>query len=401
MITSRRDFLSGTIAACGGLPLARVLRSPQEAFAFASASDAAAAIRTKRVSSTELTRLALERIDRFNPRLSAVVNVLRESALAEARAADDALARGAPVGPLHGVPITVKDTFEIGAVAVARLRRAGAVLLGCTNEPFLSAAALAGGLGHLSLGSDIGGSIRVPAHFCGIYGHKPTAGVVSRRGHIPPLRGAMVTELPVAGPMARSAADLRLTMEVLGGPDGADAISCRWTLPPPRHTRLAGFRAGYVLDDPLCPVAPEVKVTLESAIRRLRRAGVPLTEGWPGNAVEARAATDPCQGFLAQFEARLKARRVWQDWFRDHDVFLMPTASIPVGPQAYRDLRFWIGFATLTGCPATTAPAGLTAGGFPVGIQIMGPYLEDATPIAFAEAMAGIVGGFVIIPDHS
>ncbi|HET9512603.1 MAG TPA: amidase [Gemmatimonadales bacterium] len=505
----RRNFLQ-SLGAGLGLPLIAPMIEPRFAqrgdIVFASATGAAAAIRTKRISSLELTQLALERIDKFNPQLTAVVNLFREQALARAREADAALAAGTWWGPLHGVPITVKESFGIAgvpatagapflrnhrpaedSVPVARLRRAGAVLLGNTNVPFMladwqsynefygtsnnpwdrtrtpggssggSSAALAAGIGHFSIGSDIGGSIRVPAHFCSIYGHKPTVGVVPLRGHIPPLPGerpAAIVPLPVAGPMARSAADLRMGMEVLGGPDEPDSRAFRWALPPSRHRALKDFRVGVVLDDPTCPVLDDVRSVLEQVVATVRRSGARVTEGWPeginpraqwttyayllgtyfaGNLPDSlvdatrRAAADPdstLQGIWnrawtdrfgkvqAQAGAREQMKAAWESWFRGHDVFLSPvafTAAFPhdhspepfqrtlqtsSGPRPYMDLAWWITPATLSGFPATVAPAGLTRGGLPVGIQIMGPYLEDATSIGFAEALAAEIGGF-------
>ena len=505
----RRTFV-GALSAGIGLPLVaarRRLVPPVPAdLSYASATEAAGAIRAKQISSLELTQLAFERIDRFNPRLNALVNLLREPALARAREADAAWSRGTWWGPLHGVPVTVKESFSIAGTAatagapflknhvpaedsvpVARLKQAGAVLIGNTNVPFMlgdwqsyneiygtsnnpwdptrtpggssggTAAALATGLGHLSIGSDIGGSIRVPAHFCGIYGHKPTVGVVPMRGHIPPLpgeQGTPIVSLPVGGPMARSAADLRMALEVLGGPDQPDAKAYRWTLPPARHRALRDFRIGVVLDDPSCPVSAEVKPVFDGLLAALRRSGASLTQGWPeginpradyhtyvyllgtyfasqlpDSALDAtrraasrpdssigtiwnRAWTDPVKRVQQQTAARERARSLWSRWFQNHDVCLMPVAFVPAfphdhspdptrrvlatpaGSRSYMDLMWWIAAATLSGLPATVAPLGLTSGGLPVGIQIVGPYLEDATPIAFAEALAREIGGF-------
>jgi amidase len=454
----------------------------------------------------------LERIDRHNPALNAFVNVLREPALSRAREADAASAKGERWGPLHGVPVAVKDSFEIAGVrttagaeflarhvperdsdAVARLRAAGAIILGNTNVPFMladwqsfnaiygtsnnpwdrtrtpggssggSAAALAAGMAYLALGSDIGGSIRVPAHFCGVYGHKPTLNVVSRRGHIPPGPGAPPSpppDLPVAGPMARSAEDLEAAMKILGGPGEEDAVAYRWTLPAARHARLADFRLGFVLDHPLCPVSSDVKEVLAAAVASLRKAGLRLEEGWPAgvdprgqyetyryllsaffafdlkdeeieatrargarpdgglDALTARARVDPHKHFLAASSQRMVARGLWQEYFRTHDAFLMPTSFVAAFPhdhstpeegrrlkteeglRPYMDQLFWISFATLAGLPATTAPVGLTRGRLPVGIQILGPYLEDATPIAVARGLAEVGGGFRPPPGY-
>ena len=513
---NRRIFLAGGLSLAGasllsGSPATEGIGATG-GFDFASALDVAEAIGKRQVSSLEITRRMLQRIDRHNPGLTAFVNVLREPALARAREADAALARGDRWGALHGVPVAVKDSFEIAGVpttagaeflakhvpardsdAVARLRAAGGIILGNTNVPFMladwqsfnpiygttnnpwdtsrtpggssggSAAALAAGLAYLALGSDIGGSIRVPAHFSGVYGHKPTLNVVSQRGHIPPPPGTPPqppTDLPVGGPMARSARDLEAAMAILGGPEAEDAVAYKWTLPAPRHARLQDFRLGFVLDDPLCRLASDVKPVLAVAIDGLRKAGVRLDEGWPPgvdareqyetyryllaaffafdlkdeeidkvraraarldggmDALEARAVVEPHKHFQAASSRRMVARARWQEYFRSHDAFLMPTSftaafphdhSTPLekrrvptaeGDRPYGDQLFWISFATLTGLPATTAPVGLTRGGLPVGMQILGPYLEDATSIRVAALMAEVLGGFRPPPGY-
>ena len=304
---------------------------------------AADAIRRGEISSVELTTRMLDRIARFNPKLNAIVTLTADAALARAKAADEARGRGEWWGRFHGVPCTVKDTLETAGVRttagspqyashvptrdapiVARLRAAGMVILGKTNVPPMAAdwqsanpifgasnnpwdvtrtpggstgggaAALAAGLTFLEPGSDIGGSIRIPASFCGVYGHKPTLNVIPHRGHIPPPPGLLVPPpaMPVVGPLGRSAADLLAAMEVLGGPDGDDARAYRWTLPPARSTRLTDYRLGFVLDDPACPVASDVREVLARAIDGLRRTGVKLEEGWPAGRQPERAVRD-------------------------------------------------------------------------------------------------------------
>jgi amidase len=479
-----------------------------ESLPFASALEAGRAIATGKVSSVELTTHMLSRIERLNPKVNAVVTVAREQALEAARAADAALRRGRPRTPLHGVPIDIKDTFATAglrttaghvalaehrpledATAVARLKKAGAVILGKTNVPDMAAdwqsynaifgassnpwdlkrtpggstgggaAALAAGLSFLSLGSDIGGSIRIPAHFCGVYGHKPTINVVPRRGHIPPPPntppGPAAVDLACAGPLARHPGDLAAALRILGGPDGDEARAYRWQMPAPRRTRLRDYRVGFVLDHQQCPVPLEVRDVLENAVGALRKAEVTLREGWPTNvnprdefdnyrlllytmfppqpledpaeadrrvlelratypdrneALQAQAALASRRRFYRAVLAQHAARRVWQDFFREFDVFLMPVAFLPAfphdhsrgarklatldGPRDYLDLLFWISFATHTGLPATSAPVGFTRDGLPVGLQILGPFLEDATPIDFALKMSEVVGGY-------
>jgi amidase len=294
---------------------------PSNELDFVSALQAAEAIRKEKVSSVELTHHVFERVERYNPQLNAFAYQTKEDALAQAKKADEALSRSESLGVLHGVPIHVKESFAVAghpctwgipalkdskpprnSEVVERLLGAGAVLIGATNVPVGladwqtynpiygttnspwdlkrtpggssggTAAALAAGLGYLSVGSDIGGSIRMPAHFCGIYGHKPSLDLVSLRGHQPGGdSGApgFSTLLAVGGPMARSAADLLAALNVLGGPEGWDAKAWKWALPPARRHSLREFRVGYVLDDPIAPPTPEVRAVLERVVESL------------------------------------------------------------------------------------------------------------------------------------
>jgi amidase len=475
---------------------------------FASALAVAEAIRAKRVSSAELTRHVFERIDRLNPAINAFAYQLRESAVAQAKEADEALARGGSLGAFHGVPVSVKESFAVkgrsatwgipafkdwkaarNSATVDRLQDAGAVLIGATNVPVDlhdwqsynpmygqtnnpydvrrspggssggSAAALAAGFGFLSVGSDIGGSIRVPSSFCGIYGHKPTLDLVSQRGHQPGGNyGApgFSTLLAVNGPMARSAGDLLMALKVMGGPDGWDAKAWKWELPPARAASLKEFRVGYVIDDPIAAPTPEVGAVLSKTIDALGRAGAKLKPGWPAgyqagalletycfmlsafgasmappgapqeNPQAPASSADPFEaGARATFREwqqknlrRLAYRAQWQAYFGEVDVFLSPVTFAPAfphdhsepqsqrkiptsaGPREYMEMLNWIAHATLTGCPATSAPVGFTPDGLPVGMQIMGPYWEDATPITFAELLAREIGGFSPPPGY-
>ena len=289
---------------------------------FASATELVAALASGSLSSRELLDHVADRIEAVNPALNAVITLDLEGATAAASAADDAHASGRSLGPLHGLVMTIKDVWETeglrtacgdpdlvlhvpaaDAVAVARLRAAGAVIVGKTNvpihagdlqtfnEPFGqtnnpwdltrtpggssggAAAAVAAGIISLELGSDIGGSIRVPAHLCGVYGLKPSWGVVPLRGHIPGPPGSLVdTDVNVGGPIARSVEDLRLALDVVAGPAEQEAVGWRLELPDDRPpASLAGLRIGVTFDDPAYPVATEVQASVALWARWSRR----------------------------------------------------------------------------------------------------------------------------------
>jgi amidase len=538
---NRRDFLA-TIpltltAQAFGVPYARASESvfrPLESgvrtapapavsssydLGFPSALRAAEAIRSKEISSVELTRLIFERIDRYNPQLNAFAYQLREEALSQARKADEAQSRGESLGVFHGVPVHVKECFGVAgrpstwglaafrdskaaknSEVVDRLLRAGAVLIGATNVPVAlhdwqsynpiygttnnpwdlkrtpggssggSAAALAAGLGYLSVGTDLAGSVRIPASFCGIYGHKPTLDLVSSKGSLPggsSRRPGFSSLLGVSGPMARSAADLLAVLKVLGGPVDWDNKAWKWELPSARGRSLREFRVGYILNDPIAPPTADVEAVLQKAIQSLERAGATLKLGWPPGVqstelldnyrflldayafsvvppneqiavraafansqkpqstggtnnwfVGASAALCSFAEWQRQNLRRLEFRSQWQAYFDQVDVFLSPVAftaafahdhSEPQDQRTiltsrsvkpYFDVPNWSAPATLIGCPATVAPVGQTKAGLPVGIQIMGPYWEDATPITFAGLLAEELGGFTAPPGY-
>lgn len=289
-----------------------------------------AALREGRIGALELLQQQRAWVERHNPAINAVVLFRWEAAEAEARELDARRARGEPLGALHGLPVTVKEIFELEglpttvgdprlkkhvsrstAPAVKRLMDAGAIVFGKTNMPMHavdlqsfnavygvtrnpwdvsrspggssggSAAALAAGLAALELGSDLAGSIRSPAHFCGVYGHKPTFGLVPTRGHFAGPGRASTMDITVAGPMARSAEDLALMLEVLAGPEGAAGKRWPVTLPPPAHAALADFTVGVWFDDASAPVDAEVLKPLRAAVEKLKAAGVTIREGAP------------------------------------------------------------------------------------------------------------------------
>src|SRR3990167_2851424 len=279
---------------------------------FRSARQLASDLRRRKLGALELLELYLARVERYNPRLNAIIATDLDAARKRARAADRALARGEVWGPLHGVPMTIKESFDVvgmpttwglpelkdnypprNALAVDRFLAAGAVLFGKTNVPLYladwqsynaiygttnnpwdlarvpggssggSAAALAAGLTGLEAGSDIGASIRNPAHYCGVYGHKPTYGIVPLAGHA--LPGTFGTpDIAVAGPLARSADDLALALEVIAGADAIDGAGWRLALPAPRRRALREYRVAVMLDDPSARGDREVQDRLQT-----------------------------------------------------------------------------------------------------------------------------------------
>lgn len=277
-------------------------------------------LRAGEVSSLELVDATIARIEAANDDLNAVVAKDYERARECARASDAARTNGRSTGPLHGLPMTIKDSLETAglvttsgapelrdhipqedAAVVQRALEAGAVVLGKTNLPIYAgdwqtyndvygrtnnpwdlertvggssggaAAAIAAGLVPMEIGSDIGGSIRTPAHYCGVYGHKPSHGIVPGRGHIPGPPGTLSEpDLAVIGPLARTAADLQLALDVIAGPDTIQRDGWKLDLPRPRAERLSEFRVGYWLDDPICPIGDNVRTELEATIEALR-----------------------------------------------------------------------------------------------------------------------------------
>jgi amidase len=453
----------------------------------APATMLAAAIRQRTISSRELLERYLERIERLNPGLNAVVTLDVERAMEDARQADDGAATG-DLGPLHGLPVTVKDAIETAGIrstggarelsghvppadapAVARLKAAGAIVFGKTNVPRWSAdiqtfndvfgttnnpwdrsrtpggssggaaAAVSAGLTSFELGTDIGGSVRIAASYCGVFGHKPTFGVVSQRGYLDRVGGGRTdVDMNVFGPFARHAEDLDLLLSVLAAPNAADVTGWRLDLPGPRHTDISRYRIGTWLDDPEAAVDAETLTILSAAAAALAGAGAHVEEARPALAIGEAARLfddlllpavslaleprigEPLSGshraWLAHDLARTNLRQVWADWFRDYDALLCPVmpmvafahdhsgsfgsrvVTINGRPRRQPETLAWTGMVGVAYLPATVVPVGRTAAGLPVGMQVVGPYLEDRTALWVAARLAEVAGGYVPPP---
>ncbi len=477
---------------------------------YRTATDLAAALASREVSAAELVDHAIARIDALDTDINAVV--VRDFAQARlaAEAADAALTRGER-RPLLGIPMTVKESFNVAglpttwgmtafrdwrpaedAAVIERVKAAGAIILGKTNVPLNlndwqsyndvygttnnpwdlsrtpggssggAAAALAAGYVPLELGSDLGGSLRAPAHLCGVYAHNPSRGLVPVRGHVPPTVPALPREsdLMVVGPMARSAADLELLLDVVAGPDAPTAVGYRLALPPPRHSDLRQFRVLVIDTHPLLPTSASVAAAIARLsddlagvvgkfarssellpdLARNARIYVALLLSFFGadmpeseyrlvqEAADELAADDKSlraqrmRGLVLSHRDWIRADRVreaekhqWRALFREWDVVVCPILPTPAfthdhtslierrividgNDYPFSDQIVWAGLATLPGLPATAMPIGLSDEGLPIGVQVIGPYLEDRTTIAFAALLERAFGGFVAPP---
>ena len=479
---------------------------------FATAQAQLAALAAREVSAVELLDAAIARVESLDARLNAVA--VRDFARARdaALAADKARARGEH-GALLGLPMTVKECFNIeglpttwgipgtegipvqaDSIAVSRLKAAGAVVFGktnvaqqladwqsfnpvygVTNNPWDvtrapggssggAAAAVAAGFVALEMGSDLNGSLRIPAHSCGVFAHRPTFGLVPTRGFAPPgvpmLSVNGEVEFGVIGPMARCAADLALALDVLAGPDDAQATAYRLQIPNARHDRLKDFRILVLDEHPLLSTSVEVRTALQRYRENLRGVGCKVAHSSPllpdltniaatfGQLLMAffgadmpLAAYEGLRAQVAQMKAsnpglppkamtslvmthrdwiaadrvRIGIAHQWRQLFREWDVVLcpvLPTTAIAhdhapmeqrhidIDGQAipYQTQAMWSSVAAVGGLPATAMPIGLSPNGLPIGMQIIGPYLEDRTTIQFAELVEREFGGFVAPP---
>jgi len=480
-----------------------------ENLAFAPALALASKIRHKDISARELLAVYLQRVEHYNPRLNAIIFRQDEQARRRADAADAALARGEVWGPLHGVPMTIKEHFDwVGspstrgnpryqanypprdAMVVERLQTAGAIVFGKTNVPLMladwqsfndvygttnnpwdltrvpggssggAAAALAAGLTGLELGGDIGGSLRNPAHYCGVFSHKPTYGIVPSQD----LPGVYApADMAVSSPLARSADDLAVALEVLASAAGPEAQGWRLELPAPPKRALKDYKVAVMLTSPCCTQDTELTDQLQRAVDGLARAGgrvddtarpaidlqrahylfLLLLRAATGTGVSDhqfarylasagqhgaedcsyRAALD--RGVTLSHRAwwqlhneREQMRLAWADFLHDYDLFLCPAAASAAFPHDHAgersertilvngkqepttDQLFWAGLSGLVYLPASVTPVGLTRSRLPCGLQIVGAFLHDRTCIEFARLVAQELGGFVPPPGY-
>jgi len=474
---------------------------------FSSARDLMAALDAKEVSSRELTEMYIERIQRLDGPLNSIVIRTFDRARAMADEADARRAIGER-SPLLGLPHTTKESNAVAGMLQsagipelkgfyaahdgpipAAVFAAGAPLLGKTNIPVAlgdwqadspnygrtnnpwdlsrspagstggGSAALAAGLTPLEFGSDIGGSVRVPAAFCGVCGHRPSETLVPRHGAFPlseEPNAAFV--LAVQGPLARSAHDLELALDVIAGPDPGEDVAWRLDLPPARAETLAGLRVAVLPQIPWLPLDSEMAAAVDALASWLSARGAKVAEAAPafdlreyyldyqrilmtritattpledrqGQAAGLRARGDdeaaaiadglllPVTDFYLAMGRRETYRRQYREFFREWDVLLTPMVPSVAFPHAegpfdertisydgrtvsYRLQLVYPAMATLAGQPATAFPGGLSKAGLPLGLQAIGPYLEDRTPLRFAQLIEDQRGGFVAPPGY-
>lgn len=448
-----------------------------------TATEQAAAIARRELGSEELLDLFLARIDQVNGEVNAVCTLAVEPARERARQADAATSRGESWGPLHGLPITIKDAIATAGIrstggatqlrdnvpttdapAVASLKAAGAIVFGKTNLPEWSgdfqsfnemfgttnnpwdlmrtpggssggaAAAVACGMTSFELGTDIGGSVRVPSAFCGVFGHKPSWGLIPTFGYLDEPRscdgiGGVESDINVFGPIARGIDDLALLLDVLARPI-AEPLS-------PLPNSLAGLRVAAWIDEPALVIDSEMAAMLHATADDLVAAGAHVERGarpaidvdaaWKmgtrliGEATTVHSA-DELPGALSHRQwmlmdrERARLRLVWAKFFEGFDVLMCPVTLLPAiehhqsgnwatrritvngADRSYVELEGWPALIGSVYLPSTVVPVGQTAAGLPIGIQIVAPFFKDAVSIKVAALTVDEIGGYVPPP---
>ena len=462
-----------------------------EEVAFWSTTRQVEAIRKGEISSRELLELLIARIEKINPDLNAIITLDLEGARRLADEADAKLKDGELTGPLHGIPVTIKDALETkglrstggaselhnnipskDAAVVAAVKEAGAIVFGKTNLPRWSgdfqafnemfgttvnpwdservpggssggaAAAVAAGLSSFEIGTDIGGSIRFPASFCGVFGHKPSWGVVPSTGYLDHEAGGTIeADINVHGPIARSAGDLEMLLKVLVRKDGPLVAALA---PPPDD--VTNLKVAAWLDDSFCPVDKEVLAVMDEAVTSLEEAGVSVDrearpdvdpeevsslglwlvsaavvqsiapETLEGLEVESASAKTSHRDWLVRCAEREIVRDKWAEFFDSFDAVIMPISFVPPFPhnqdgdfgtrtlicngeeRPYADLLRWTILTGMAYLPATTPPIGFDDDGLPISFQVVGPYGGDYTTIRLAGYIAELRGGYQAPP---
>ena len=458
-----------------------------EELIYQSAAELAQKIRDKKVSAVEVVDAHLRRIEEVNPRLNAMVQIVPERARAEARVADRALARGDVKGPLHGVPMTIKDSLDTEGIistggtkgrasfipeedstVVARLRSAGAILLGKTNTPELTmgpgetdnliygrtnnpydlsktpggssggaAAIIAAGGSPLDVGSDTGGSVRMPTHFSGIVGLKPNSGRVPRTGHIIPFGLGAVDSLTQNGPMARFVEDLALTLPIIAGVDSRDPAIVPMPLGDPKAVDLKSLRVAVHADNGIMTPTPEIVDAVNRAAAALGDIGVRVQEDLPGAILGSsgliksllsadggayvrrlleRAGTTEVHpwtlkrldeakpmeigDFTALLEEVDRFRSTMHTFMQNYDVILCPVSAFAALPHgSTKDEQVQKGFSythtyNITGWPSAVVRGGTSSEGLPIGVQVVArPWREDVA-LAVAQYLETTLGGW-------
>ncbi len=479
--------------------------------AFSDATTLAKKIADKEISAVELLEHYTDRVEKYNPDINAIICMQLDKARETAKKADAALAKGEIWGPLHGVPMTVKESYNIAglpttwgnpelkdniptedAVACRRLQNAGAIIFGKTNVPINladfqsyndvygttnnphdpargpggssggAAAAMAAGLSGLEMGSDIGGSIRNPAHYCGVFGHKPTWNVLPMRGHA--LPGILTpSDISVIGPLARSAEDLALVMNIVGGADDLHTPGWKLELPLPTQKKIADFKIAVWADDSLAPVDKSIAervlkvaefassagaevnfearpdfdaaashATYESLLhsamsarqpqlmfeQNLKRKQSLADDDMSSVARVTRASTLFYREWHRENENRTHLRWAWHEFFKEYDLLLTPMCATPAFPhdhnpresertlivnnekRPYFEQVFWAGLTGVSFLPSTVMPTGPDAQGLPIGVQVVSGEMRDLKTIAFARMVHAEMGGFVPAPAY-
>ena len=453
---------------------------------FSSTTQLAAAIRAGHVSAVDVLEAQLAQIDRYNPALNAIITLDAECAYARAREADEALARGEVWGPLHGVPFTLKDAHSTAGMrttvgfppladhvpqddstVTARLKAAGGILIGKTNVPAMladyqtnnpifgrtnnpwdvertsggssggAAAALASGMTPFDIGTDLSSSIRIPAHFCGVFGLKPTEGRVSLAGLIPDPRGLprSVRIMSSLGPMARAVEDLALLYPIIAGPDGRDTEVPPVPVGEVPELELIDLRIACAPTLPGVPVAAEIRDAIAGLAGHLDRSGVLVEEarlpaldfhqelssageliGMVVGAFERGEQERPTalEAYLEALHRRDRSILAWEQFFQGWDALLCPASMVTAFPHCEtgaplrvdgQDVIYWMVSAhgtvfSYSGHPAVVLPYTLDRDGLPIGVQLVGKRWDDARLLAMAKALSQLTGDFRRPPGY-